>query len=129
MTYYVDAGCKIAGNDGLTKENPLHSIDKIKLNAGDTVLFKRGTVIRTPLFLQSGESGKPITYGAYGEGANPVVNTSVQACDSEQWQEEYPNIWRFTGELPSEICNIVFDDGICFGNLRWEMESLKKQGE
>ena len=78
MTYYVDAGCKIAGNDGLTKENPLPSIDKIKLNAGDTVLFKRETVIKTPLFLQSGESGKPITYGAYGEGENPVVNTSVQ---------------------------------------------------
>lgn len=129
MTYYVDAGCKIAGNDGLTKENPLPSIDKIKLNAGDTVLFKRETVIKTPLFLQSGESGKPITYGAYGEGENPVVNTSVQACNSKQWHEEYPNIWRFTGELPSEICNIVFDDGICFGNLRWEMESLKKQGE
>lgn len=129
MIYYVDAGCKIAGNDGLTQENPLQSIDKIEFNAGDTVLFKRGTVIRTPLFLQSGESGKPITYGAYGDGENPVVNTSVRADNSEQWCEEYPDIWRFTGELPSEICNIVFDDGKSFGNLRWSIGELKNSGE
>ena len=28
-----------------------------------------------------------------------------------------------------KICNIVFDDGASFGNLRWSQEDLKKPGE
>ena len=129
MIYYVDSGCEIVGNDGLTPDNPLQNIDKTKFVPGDTVLFKRGTVIKTPLFLPSGEPGKPITYGAYGEGKNPVVNPSLQVSDRDLWYEKYPQIWCYKCELPSEICNIVFNDGESFGNLRWSISDLKNDGE
>lgn len=129
MIYYVDSGCEIVGNDGLTPDNPLQNIDKTKFVSGDTVLFKRGTVIKTPLFLPSGEPGKPITYGAYGEGKNPVVNPSLQVGDRDLWYEKYPQIWCYKCELPSEICNIVFNDGESFGNLRWSISDLKNDGE
>lgn len=129
MIYYVNSECKSLNNDGLTPEKPLQSIEGVEFIAGDTVLFKRGTTVKAPLFLQSGEINKPITYGAYGDGENPIVNNSVLASAPEQWYEEYPDIWKFKGDLPSEICNIVFDDGKSFGNLRWDISELKNQGE
>ena len=54
---------------------------------------------------QSGLSGNPITYGAYGTGANPVI-TGFVTIDS--WKSLGGNIWQSASAastLPS--CNIV----------------------
>ena len=45
------------------------------LAPGDTVLFKRGCTWRESLWPpSSGASGSPITFGAYGTGANPIIS-------------------------------------------------------
>lgn len=75
--YYVDS---IAGNDGqsgLSAVQAWRSLDKVNaasLEAGDTVLFRRGGVWTGQIVLRSsGRSGQPITYDAYGDGADPVL--------------------------------------------------------
>lgn len=73
MTYYIDPETGVVGNHGHSEESPLPSIDRCTFEPGDTVLFKRGTVIRSSLQLCGGNEKGVITYGAYGVGENPVV--------------------------------------------------------
>lgn len=129
MIYYVDPEKGAAGNDGQSIYAPLSSVSGRTFEPGDTVLFKRGTVIRSALFLSGGSEKGAVTYGAYGTGKNPVVNLAIPAGSPAQWQEALPGLWRFTDPIPSEMCNIVFNDGEAFGNLRWSLEDLKKPGE
>ena len=129
MTYYIDPAKGDARNDGRSENAPLLSADDRIFEPGDIVLFKRGSVIRSALFLCSGNEAGSITYGAYGEGENPTVNPSVAASNPSQWSEESPGIWRFNEPLPSEPCNIIFNDGEAFGNLRWSVGDLKQTGE
>ena len=129
MTYYIDPETGVVGNHGHSEESPLPSIDRCTFEPGDTVLFKRGTVIRSSLQLCGGNEKWVITYGAYGVGENPVVNPSVQANSPLQWREVMPGIWYFTDPLPSEMCNIVFNNGESFGNLRWSLKDLKHSGD
>jgi uncharacterized repeat protein (TIGR02059 family) len=76
--YYVSS----SGNDsanGLSSSAPWQSISKVNsvfssLNPGDRILFKRGDRFYGSLQVSgSGSSGSPITIGAYGTGANPVI--------------------------------------------------------
>jgi parallel beta-helix repeat protein len=74
--YYFSAAGNDATGDG-TISNPYQSITKVNslsFIAGDSVLFKRGdTFSGTLTIANSGASGTPITYGAYGTGAKPVI--------------------------------------------------------
>ena len=47
-------------------------------------------MIRKALKLPGGSGEGVITYGAYGEGPDPVVNPSVDAGRKELWREEKP---------------------------------------
>jgi hypothetical protein len=80
-TYYVAA----AGNDsssGTDSGHPWQTIAKINsasFSPGDFVLFNRGdawygTSLNVP---SGGSSGSPITFGAYGSGANPILKGST----------------------------------------------------
>ena len=129
MIYYVDPENGKSENNGVCMSSPLLSVEDRNFEPGDKVLFKRGTVIRSELQLNDGNETGSITYGAYGEGANPVVNPSVRADLPAQWREDSPGIWYFTDPIPSEMCNIVFNDGESFGNLRWSKKDLKHTGE
>lgn len=129
MIYYVDPNNGNNLNDGLSEENPLLNIDDVTLKPGDTVLYKRGTVLNKALFLQDGNEDGFITYSAYGEGDNPVINPSLDASAPELWKELRKGVWQFTGTLPREMCNIVFNDGEKFGNLRWSQEELSEDRE
>lgn len=52
-------------------------LNKITLKPGNTVLFKRGTTWTGCLTVAgSGTADRPITIGAYGEGAAPVINNA-----------------------------------------------------
>ncbi|WP_146060363.1 right-handed parallel beta-helix repeat-containing protein [Amycolatopsis sp. CA-128772] len=74
--YYVD--CSFTGSPSGTQAAPLTSLSQVngrKFGAGDSVLFKRGTTC-TGRFVASGSGapGSPITVGAYGTGARPVLD-------------------------------------------------------
>ncbi len=85
-TFYIAA----AGNDsnvGTDTGHPWKTIAKVNgatFLPGDSILFNRGdawygTSLTVP---SSGSSGSPITFGAYGSGANPIIKGSVQLSTS-----------------------------------------------
>ncbi len=128
-TYYIDPVNGDNASDGISPERPLKSHAEREVLPGDTVLFKRGSVIRDMMHTCNGEEGAPLTYGAYGEGDKPTFLGSVAVGDPGAWTEERPNVWRYTGTLSSEVCNLVFNDGEFCGTLRWSFEDLRHSGE
>lgn len=94
-TYYVDKTTGDDGDSGLTEELAWETINKVNIssfNAGDSILFKRGEIWREQLTVpSSGSDGSPITFGAYGSGADPiisgsdVVTTWTEATETEEW--------------------------------------------
>lgn len=129
LTFYIDPQTGDDVNNGLTPSEPLKTYDKRTFLAGDTVLFKRGSSIRSGLLTCNGTVQGYITYGAYGIGNKPVFLGSMPASGAENWIEEQPFIWRFTGKFSSEVCNLIFNDGETCGNLRWQISDMKCQGE
>jgi parallel beta-helix repeat protein len=77
--YYVSSSGSDSAN-GLSSSTPWQSILKINsvfptLKPGDRILFKSGDHFYGSLQISvSGSSGSPITIGAYGTGASPVVS-------------------------------------------------------
>ena len=107
--YYISN----SGNDsnsGTDPSSPWQTLSKLNsfknFSPGDNIYFKRGDTFYGMLMVnQSGLSGNPITYGAYGTGANPVI-TGFATIDS--WKSLGGNIWQSASAastLPS--CNIV----------------------
>lgn len=127
--YYVDPSLGQDSNSGLSPEAPKKDYRAVSLLPGDSLLFKRGTVTRDFLLLTDGDSGNPITYGAYGDGDAPTFLGSADLSGESAWKHEGGNLWSYAGVLPSEACNLIFDDGNSFGNLRWELSDLRRQGE
>lgn len=123
-TYYIDLKDGKNENDGLTEKTPLKSYKDINLKDGDKVLFKRGSFTREQLHTVFG-----VTYGAYGEGENPVFCGSIDLKKPELWKETQKNIWKYEGDVKGEVCNFVFDEGKSCGRLRWEKEDLCEQGD
>ncbi len=61
-----------------TESAPWRSAGKAfsaNLSPGDTVLFRRGDTftVSSVSLKSSGSSGRPVTYGAYGTGARPII--------------------------------------------------------
>ena len=129
QTYHIDPVAGDDANDGLAPSRPLKTYATREFTGGDTVLFKRGSVIRDAMHTRNGTEQAPITYGAYGEGDKPAFLGSVPAGDPAHWVEERPGLWRYTGTFPSEVCNLIFNNGQSCGNLRWRMEDLQQPGE
>jgi hypothetical protein len=98
-TYYVDN----AGSDdatGTTMTSAWKSVYKVSntpLEAGSTVLFKRGGQWRdSRLLTQNGVlNGAATTYGAYGTGDKPRLMGSVSLKNPADWQRSAvdSNIW------------------------------------
>ena len=87
--YYVD---QTGGNDswtGVSTDNlpvgtgPWKTVAKVSdstFTPGDSILFKRGEVWHERLTIpSSGTAGNPITYGAYGGGARPLIDVGETA--------------------------------------------------
>lgn len=79
--YYVKNG----GNDGdagTSDETAWATVGKVNgssFNSGDNIYFNRGDEWRNENYLDppsSGTSGNLITFGAYGTGADPIINGS-----------------------------------------------------
>jgi Right handed beta helix region len=80
-TYYVAASGSDA-NSGTSKSTPWQTIAKVNASTflpGDSILFRRGDVWYGTSMVapSSGASGAPITFGAYGSGANPTIKGST----------------------------------------------------
>jgi len=128
-TYYIDPQNGKDTNSGLSEDAPLKTHAGRTFGAGDTVLFKRGSVYRGDLAGCSGSEQGHVTYGAYGTGAKPLFLGSVSASEAGRWIEEHPSVWRYTGVFSSEVCNLIFNGGESCGHLRWRVADLKHQGE
>lgn len=95
-TYYVDCGASTNGSG--TEASPWNStasVNAVTYQAGDSILFERGATCDGYLAPQgSGASGAPITVGAYGTGALPVIAAASDATaafeldDQSYWTVE-----------------------------------------
>ena len=106
--YYVDS---INGNDanaGTSSAAAWRTVAKINarsFSAGDQVLFMRGGVWRERLAIpSSGTAVNPITFGAYGSGADPVITGTDLVTD---WTSYSTNIWR--APLATQARVVLFD--------------------
>ena len=86
-TYYVDNTCSNNG-DGSSQTcalspgatGPFNSIANMQIKSGgysqdDQIQLKKGKIFRETLTPpSSGSTGHPITFGAYGSGASPIIN-------------------------------------------------------
>jgi hypothetical protein len=91
--YYVSA----SGNDsnnGTSTSTPWKTIAKINSRTflpGDYILFRRGDMWREELTPpSSGVAGNPITFGAYGSGAKPIINGADIITG---WASAGSNLW------------------------------------
>lgn len=86
-SFFVDGASGNDLNDGRTPAKAWRSIAKVNtitLRPGDKVLFKRGGKWRGQVVVkQSGVDGDPITFGAYGDGARPILDGSETVSN---WQ-------------------------------------------
>ena len=112
-TYYVSS----SGNDsnsGLTTALPWKTLTKINgftFKPGDQILFQRGSTFYGTLTVKnSGTTGSPIVYGAYGSGVNPVITGFTQVTS---WTSKGGNIWESTSTVSSlTTCNMVVNNGV-----------------
>lgn len=78
QAYYVDSEGGSDESRGTSPEEAWKSVGRIhrqRLLPGDAVLFRRGRTWRGTTLAppSAGEKGRPVTFGAYGEGAAPVL--------------------------------------------------------
>lgn len=95
-TYYVDATRGSDRNNGQTIQTPWRTIAKVNgstFKPGDSILFKSGSTWREQLNIpSSGAAGSPITFGAYGTGAKPVIS-GADVLPSAGWRVYSGNIY------------------------------------
>ena len=86
-SYYISADGDDAA-DGLTPETAWKTTEKLDasadlLHAGDGVFFRRGDMFRGGFRARGG-----VSYSAYGEGAKPIINNSLQDyADASLWEK------------------------------------------
>ena len=111
--YYVDA---TGGDDGDAGGilDPWKTIAKVNgeaFSAGDSILFKRGEIWHEELVPpSSGGAGSPITFGAYGSGAKPIICGSDTYNAALDWTDEGGNLWYASGI--AWTANLFFHDGV-----------------
>ena len=128
--YYIDPVGGSANAAGTSAAQPRLTHRDLNIQPGDTVLFKRGSLIRGALGNVQGTEENPVTYGAYGEGENPAFSGSVDVSREENWEAVpgSPNVWRCLGPLTTQVCNFVFNNAFG-GALKWEREALSARGD
>ncbi|MBW8334008.1 MAG: right-handed parallel beta-helix repeat-containing protein [Prolixibacteraceae bacterium] len=128
-TYYIsNAGNDI--NSGKTSDLPWQTINKVNaatFKAGDQILFQRGSTFYGSITVnQSGTSGNPITFGAYGSGANPVITGFTTV---EGWTDFGNNIWESTKAVSKlSATNMVVINGVNTAMGRYPNADAEKGG-
>ncbi|HEY9363054.1 MAG TPA: right-handed parallel beta-helix repeat-containing protein, partial [Chitinophagaceae bacterium] len=113
--YYVSANGNDA-NNGTSTSTPWRTLNKVNsyfssLQPGDRVLLNRGDVFYGSITVnKSGTSGAPITIGAYGSGAKPVI-TGFTTVTS--WNDLGGNIWESSNAVSTlPYTNMVTVNGV-----------------
>lgn len=130
-TFYIDAS---GGDDEFegTIDQPYKTLGKVnslELKPGDRILFKRGENFRGQLFPKSGSEDSVIYYGAYGEGAQPVLMSSYEANSMEDWKSVEMNIYELQESFGYDMGNVVFNNGESFGVKKWSYDELAVDGD
>jgi hypothetical protein len=117
FTYYVDSANGKDSNPG-TEGSPWQSIAKVNstiLHPGQSVGFKSADTWRETLVVsQSGIAGDPIIFGAYGTGAQPIIDGSDIL--SSGWTLYSGNVWKHAF-APSNVNHPwVFFNGVAGGH-------------
>lgn len=97
---FAQRACYVAatGSDNADGRTPatafrsLNRVNALRLQPGDSVLFRRGDTFRGTLQIrQSGAAGKPIVVDAYGSGPKPVLAGSAVVTG---WTAAGGNVWQ-----------------------------------
>jgi hypothetical protein len=87
MIYYVDAINGLDTNNGTSTSTAWQTTTKVgafTFSAGDSCLFKRGQTFTGGFYVNNGgTAGNPVTYGAYGTGANPIISGGTNCNDRQ----------------------------------------------
>lgn len=113
-TYYVSTTGSNDANNGTSPSTPWETLGKVNsfsFSPGDSILFNRGSGWYGSLVINnSGTAGNPITYGAYGTGANPVINGFTNISS---WTNIGNNIWESSSAVSTlSTCNMVVINGV-----------------
>lgn len=126
IVYYVSN----AGNDannGTSQATAWQTLDKVNAQMstfapGDNILFRRGDVFYGSLTIaQSGASGNPITFGAYGTGADPII-TGFTTVTS--WTSLGSNIWEST----NAVSTLSYTNMVTIGGVNTPMGRIPNSG-
>jgi hypothetical protein len=120
--YYISSSGNDA-NNGTSSSTPWRTLNKLNasfgsINAGDRVYLNRGDVFYGSINVtKSGTSGAPITIGAYGSGAKPIV-TGFTTVTS--WTNIGGNIWESQDAVSSlPYTNMVAVNSVNTPMGRW----------
>jgi gliding motility-associated-like protein len=116
VNYYISAEGDDVANTGTSPASPWRTIEKVNLSMalfrpGDSVLFRRGDVFRGQINVTtSGSNGNPIVFGAYGEGAAPVISGGRRLTSRWIQSGTNPNIFYLdTAGFPSKVRSFFAD--------------------
>ena len=108
-TYYVSSSSGSDANGGTSAASAWATVARVNaqaLQAGDSVLFKRGDVWNESLVPSgSGMQGNPIAFDAYGTGAAPNL-TGYYAVPGTAWVHVTGNAWK--AALPATFTSLNF---------------------
>lgn len=114
-TYYVDTAADGDAGAGTSEAanvawKTIAKVNASSFSAGDSILFKRGCCTwREQLTVpSSGSVGSPITFGAYGSGANPIINGADLIVGAWSQVAGWESIWTAaeqTGAAASDAAN------------------------
>lgn len=110
---YVDPSALISGNG--TASSPYNSWSNVTFETGKKYLQKRGTTAREQITIDASDNfGSPITIGAYGTGAIPII---IGSEIETGWTFENSFIYSKQMTLPS--LGIVIEDEVVLKRLIW----------
>jgi len=128
-TFFVDSRNGDDTLSGATPQAAWRTVDRVsraRLAPGDRVLFKRDCVFRGNLLVKAaGTAGDPITFGAYGEGAAPLLDGTLRV---KHWKREGNNIWSASTPLSPIYRRGLWLDGDA-ALWRWKLSDLRREGE
>ncbi len=129
LVFYVDPVDGNDSSDGLSPQTAWKSWAQFvqKGRPGAALLLKRGCSYTLPLPIIGGAPGRPVVYGAYGRGKNPLLHAQItQLARPELWVNEGGAIWRSTTEL-GDVANVILDERP--GHMRYTIDEMKNAGE
>lgn len=112
--YYISSN----GNDnnsGTAPGTAWRSIDKLNasfylVKPGDNILFKRGEIFFGMIrVIVSGRQDEPISFGAYGNGSNPVITGFANVTG---WAKKEKDIWQSQASFIRVNLNMVTIDDL-----------------